>query len=111
MTDTQVFTLIILGLIVYYVVFRKGRFGFWRRVNREPELAYTYFLLNDAWRVEDGLNDDAQPSLKDGSWVGPFYVKLPDSVITVYGRADRYEASQLELDAYLKLQAERDRDT
>ena len=77
-------------------------------MQRQPDLAYAYFLNHEAWRVEDGLNDDWQPSRHEGAWVGPFYLNLGGSVVTVYSRADRYEASQIELDAYLKLKELRD---
>ena len=97
------FGLLVLALLFYFIVIRKGGFGFWRKAQKHPEVAYAYFVANESWRVEDGLNDDRQPSRQHGSWHGPFYLKVPSigKTVRVYGKVGLYESSQAILDILL----------
>ena len=86
-------------LVVLFVLWlqQTGRRRFWKAVAKHPDTAYLFFLESDDWRVEDGINDQWQPSRLEGSWAGPFLLQVPllgGRVVTLYGAQGRYEATQ-----------------
>lgn len=97
-----VFAIIVVAVLVYFVVIRKGNYAFWQKVQRYPDIAYDFFLESDCWYVEDGINDIVQPSRVEGEWDGPFLLNLPNGpVIKVWGKVGFYEESEKELDTIL----------
>ncbi len=95
--------LLVLAVLFYFIVIRKGGFGFWRKAQNNPEFAYSYFVTSECWRVEDGFNDDWQPSRQQGNWHGPFHLRVPSlgKTVRVYGKVGLYESSQAILDGLL----------
>lgn len=96
-------TILVVVIIVYFVVFKKGNYAFWRKAQRQPDMAYHYFLENECWRVEDDVHDHEQPSRANGRWHGPFKLIVPSigRTVTIYGKVGLYESSQDILEALL----------
>ena len=99
---------VVIGIIIALVIFvkvvrKKGNLKFWQKVHKHPDLCYSYFLESDHWHVNDGLNNQTQPSMDIGKWDGPYYVSVPKLGLTVelYGKVGSYEESQSELESMI----------
>ncbi|MFQ5532074.1 MAG: hypothetical protein ACE5ES_05660 [Candidatus Nanoarchaeia archaeon] len=96
--------IIVVVVLIYVIFIKQGNLKFWQKVQRNPDVAYKYFLDNDCWRVEDGINDRTQPSKDVGEWDGPFRFNVPSigRAVKVYGKVGFYEQSQNELESIIE---------
>ena len=96
--------IIVVVILIYFIFIKHGNLNFWHKVQRNPDVAYKYFLENEYWRVEDGINNRAQPSMDEGEWDGPFRFNVPSigRVVKVYGKVGFYEHSQKELESIIE---------
>jgi len=86
-----------IGMFSHFI----GSPNFWKLTRKHPERALQFFENNtDVWMVfyekpAEGYSAHAPKS----EWDGPFRISVPsvsNQLLVVYGRTDKYEASQKE---------------
>ncbi len=89
-------------VVAYFLFFRNQKSGlsFWKKAQKNPILAYEYFLKSDVWCVEDGISSASQPDMSEGEWDGPFSLNVPHIGMTkIFGKVGSYEESQKEFES------------
>ena len=98
MVTTIIVTIIILG-ILYYVILKNGNLSFRKKAAKNPDFVYEQLSQDDAWVIDDGTSEINKTGLD-----GPFLLHIPriGKTIKLYGKVDKYEASQKRIEELLK---------
>lgn len=91
MTIVIISTIVVIGILYYFFVLRRGNLPFWRKAAKHPDFVYEQILRDGAWVIEDGATNIDKAGLD-----GPFLLYVPSIGRTVkfYGRVGVYEGSQ-----------------
>lgn len=89
---------IVLLLATYFIIFRQGRFDFWKVAGKHADDAFEMFQQQDCWHVfVEKPMGGYRGELPDGEWDGPFKLAIPklgNRLITVFGKVPDYEDAQ-----------------
>lgn len=89
--------ILIIGAVflVIVILVKLGNNEFWQTANKNPLIAYSFFLTNDCWFVINPLEDKSKPT--DGEWLGPFFLLVPHvGRVKIYGKKGEIEQKQKE---------------
>jgi len=85
---------VVIIVVAGYFLINKGKLSFWKKVGKNPEGAYDYFVKHpDVWKVIYKGDDII---LDSREWAGPFRLYVPsiDKMILIYGKNELYEKEQ-----------------
>lgn len=81
--ETSRVRLFVIGSLIFLVgllfeVISRAHILFWFKVRNHPDLAYSWFKKNEAWRVIEGKpSADYKKEFPKQEWVGPFHLCVP----------------------------------
>lgn len=90
-------SLVVIGLVYYFVVIRNGNLSFWKKAHRYPDIVYKEIQNDNAWVIDNGQDLDKK------GLDGPFRMYVPDldRIVKFYGRVGVYEESQKRIEEEL----------
>ena len=86
--------ILVIIIILIFILNKQGNLKFWKKVSKNPDLAYRLFLKSEDWYIEDCIN--SKPENSEDRWDGPFFLNIPsiNKTVKVYGKVGKYEKSQ-----------------
>ncbi len=90
---------VLLGIAVYFIVFKMGNVKFWKQAAKNPNLAFDLISKDPTWIIDDGTkNVDSE------KYNGPFLLYVPklNATVKIYGEFDSIEVSQERIMEVLK---------
>lgn len=95
-----VIIIIAVAAFLYWLIVLRPRTHFWKVATKHPDLAYTFFLSKDCWKLFEGrLPENYRSIVPKEDWAGPFQLSIPKlghKNIHVFGKYPDFKQSQNE---------------